>query len=401
MSELINNNEIRKEKLKAIIKQIHKGMPLEEAKKLFQEEFESVTTEEIVSMEHSLLEEGMPLEEVQKLCDVHAAVFDGSISDIHRSQEKTEIPGHPAKVFLDENDALQKLLAEELKPYMGKYDKTSHLMLRIAVERLCEIANHYSRKENLFFPALEKRDITSIPKVMWGVDNEIRGMLKDIKKELDTVIDNYEETHSKLQTVVTKVEDMIIKENNILIPLLLEKISLYDWVLADEGSNEIGYFLDAPTESWTKKDDIKLDEDEELLSNSEIKFDAGKLNVTEINAILNTVPLDMTFVDKDDQVKYFTQGKERIFDRPRTVLGRNVNMCHPPQSVHIVEEIVNSFKNGEKDHEDFYIQMGKMFVYIRYYAVRDKDGSYLGTLEVTQDIKPIRDLEGEKRLLDK
>ncbi len=398
MSELINNSEIRKEKLKVIIKQIHKGMPLEEAKKLFLEEFESVTTEEITNMEHSLLEEGMPLEEVQGLCDVHAAVFDGSISDIHKSQEETEIPGHPAKVFLDENDALKKLLTEELIPYLGKYDKTSHLMLRIAIERLCEITKHYSRKENLFFPALEKRDITSIPKVMWGVDNVIRGMLKEIKNELDTVIDNYEETHSKLQTVVTKVEDMITKENNILIPLLLEKVSLYDWILADEGSDEIGYFLEAPTESWTKKDDIEQFEDKELLSNSEIKFDAGKLNITEINAILNTVPLDMTFVDKEDQVKYFTQGKERIFDRPRTVLGRNVNMCHPPQSVHIVEGIVNSFKNGEKDHEDFYIQMGKMFVYIRYYAVRDKDGSYLGTLEVTQDIKPIRDLEGEKRL---
>ena len=109
----------------------------------------------------------------------------------------------------------------------------------------------------------------------------------------------------------------------------------------------------------------------------------------------------MTFVDKNGNVKYFTQGKERIFDRPHTVLGRHVNMCHPPQSVHVVEEIVASFESGEKDHEDFWIQMGPLFVHIRYFAVRDKEGKFLGTLEVSQNIKPIRDLEGEKRLIAK
>ena len=129
-------------------------------------------------------------------------------------------------------------------------------------------------------------------------------------------------------------------------------------------------------------------------------FDAGELTHAEINAILNTVPFDMTFIDKEGKVKYFTQGKERIFDRPITILGRHVNMCHPPQSVHIVEKIVNSFKDGSKDHEDFWIDFHNQFVHIRYYAVRDKNGEYLGTLEVTQDIKPIRDLQGEKRLLD-
>lgn len=400
MSEFINNSEERKEKLKAIIKKIHNGMVLEDAKALFKEQFESVSTDEITKMEQSLMEEGMPLEEVQRLCDVHSAVFEGSISDIHKQNDKTEIPGHPIKVFLDENKMLEELLLNEVKPFMNKFDKTSHLMLRIGIERLQEISKHYARKENLFFPGIEKRGLTSIPKVMWGVDNQIREELKDIKNALDEIREDYSSVHDDLVHVLNKVEDMIMKENQILTPLLLEKLSLYDWILADEGSDEIGYFLEAPSESWSKKEKNSTVE-EVIEQTGEIKFDAGFLSQLEANAIFNTLPLDMTFVDKDDKVKYFTQGTERIFDRPKTVLGRDVSMCHPPQSVHIVTEILDNFKNGEKEYEDFYINMGPMFVYIRYFAVRGKDNEYLGCLEITQNIKPIRELKGEKRLLDK
>jgi len=399
MSEIINNSETRKEQLKAIIKQIHNGMNLADAKKLFKSQFDTVSTDEITKMEQSLMEEGMPIEEVQKLCDVHSAVFEGSISDIHKQNDKTEIPGHPIKVFLDENIRLEHLLLEEVRPYIKKYDKTSHLMLRIGIERLQEISKHYSRKENLFFPGIEKRGLTSIPKVMWGVDNEIRESLKKIKKGLDEIREDYSSLHTDLVHVLNRVADMIMKENQILTPLLLEKLSLYDWILADEGSDEIGYFLDAPVESWSKKETKEENQESETL-NGLIKFDAGFLSQIEVNAMLNTLPLDMTFVDKDDKVKYFTQGTERIFDRPKTVLGRDVSMCHPPQSVHVVTDILNSFKSGEKEYEDFYINMGPMFVYIRYFAVKGKDKEYLGCLEITQNIKPIRELQGEKRLLD-
>lgn len=396
MSELINN---RQELLKNIIKEIHNGMPLEEAKALFKRDFETVTTEEITSMEHSLIEEGMSIEEVQGLCDVHASVFDGSISDIHSTKDQTMIPGHPTKVFIEENKKIMDVIDNEIKPFIGKLDRSSHLMIRIGVERLLEIDKHYKRKENLFFPGLEKRGITSIPKVMWGVDDEIRKSLKAIKNSLDTVDSDTIATHKDLEIALERTVDMVTKENNILIPMLLDKLSLYDWILADEGSDEIGYFLDAPKESWTSKKET-VEEQKEIVD-GEIPFDAGTLTNIEINAIMNTVPVDMTFVDKNGNVKYFTQGKERIFDRPHTVLGRHVNMCHPPQSVHVVEEIVESFKSGKKDNEDFWIQMGPMFVHIRYFAVRDKEGNFLGTLEVSQNIKPIRDLEGEKRLIAK
>jgi len=234
---------------------------------------------------------------------------------------------------------------------------------------------------------------------MWGVDNDIRAMLKAGKEELDAISEDYGTTHKNLEVVLVKIEDMIMKENQILTPLLLEKLSLYDWILADEGSPEIGYFLEAPTESWSAKKTPEPLETKEVVS-GDIRFDAGFLSRIETNAIFNTLPLDMTFVDKDDKVKYFTQGKERIFDRPKTVLGRHVSMCHPPQSVHVVTAILDSFKSGEKEYEDFYINMGKMFVYIRYFAVRGEQNEYLGCLEITQNIKPIRELQGEKRLLE-
>ena len=173
----------------------------------------------------------------------------------------------------------------------------------------------------------------------------------------------------------------------------------FDWVLVDSSSDEIGYFLEKPKASWKKAESDEAIEEEHITG--EVKFDAGSLSPEVLNQLLNTLPLDMTFVDHEGHVKYFTQGKERIFDRPKTIIGRHVNMCHPPQSVHVVEEIVESFKSGEKDNEDFWIRMKDMFVYIRYFAVRSKNGEYLGTLEVTQNIKPIVELEGEKRLVSK
>ncbi len=398
MSEFINN---RQERLKAIIIKIHNGLPLEEAKVMFREQFGSITTEEITKMEHNLIEEGMDIKEVQSLCDVHAAVFDGSISDIHKAKDITDIPGHPAQILREENERIQLLIDHEIKPFINRNDKTSLLMLRIGFERLSDINKHYSRKEHLLFPGLEKRGVTSIPKVMWGVDNEIRESIKNVNSQLQS--SNFDGTALmiSIKKTIERVEDMIVKENNILLPLLSDTLSLYDWIMADQGSDEIGYFLQKPKQSWAKKENEKTSENktDENEKTDSVSFDAGELMPDEINAIFNTIPFDMTFIDKNGHVKYFTQGKERIFERPKTILGRHVNMCHPPQSVDVVEKIVNSFKDGSKDHEDFWIDSNKMFVHIRYYAIRNQKGEYLGTLEVTQDIKPIRELQGEKRLM--
>ncbi len=408
MSEFINNDSIRREKLKALIKELHAGATVEDVQERFKAEFGSVSTTEISQMEQELVAEGLPIAEVQKLCDVHASVFDGSIDDIHPSKDNAQVKGHPVYVFLLENEKLEEVMKEEIKPYIetlkNGLDNTAVLMLRIGFERLSQIDIHYSRKENVLFPMLEKHDITAPPKVMWGIDDEIRKEIKEVLSILSQGKFDLNELIEKAESTVTKTSDMVFKENNILVPLMNTTFSLVEWYNIDKAQREFGLCLIESQDDWDIKiGDLDQEEKQEETVNQdgEIKFDAGSLVPEEVNAILNTIPLDMTFVDKNDKVKYFTQGKERIFDRPLTIIGREVSMCHPPQSVHIVEQIVDDLRSGRKDNEDFWIKMGPMFVYIRYFAVRNKEGEFLGTLEVTQNIKPILELEGEKRLMSK
>ena len=408
MSEFINNDSVRREKLKTLIKELHAGATVDDVKERFRVEFGEVTTTEISQMEQELVAEGLPIEEVQKLCDVHASVFDGSIEDIHPSKDNSAVKGHPVYVFLLENEKLEEVMNKEIKPYIetlkNGLDNTAILMLRIGFERLSQIEIHYSRKENILFPMLEKHDITAPPKVMWGIDDEIRAEIKEVLSILSQKSFDLKELIKKAESTVTKTSEMIFKENNILVPLMNTTFSLIEWYNIDKAQREFGLCLIESQDDWDIKiEDIDEEETTEEVVNQdgEIKFDAGSLVPEEINAILNTIPLDMTFVDKNDKVKYFTQGKERVFDRPLTIIGREVSMCHPPSSVHIVEQIVDDLRSGRKDNEDFWIRMGPMFVYIRYFAVRNKNGEFLGTLEVTQNIKPIIELEGEKRLMSK
>ncbi|MFW5894343.1 MAG: DUF438 domain-containing protein [Bacillota bacterium] len=401
MSEFINNvSKERKAALKKLIKRLHAGEDFETVRADFEKDFSEVSTEEISAMEGELIEEGMQVEEIQRLCDVHANVFGGSISDIHSLDSKAE-EGHPLKVLKDENDRIERLIQEEIEPYLEKEGDQPVLMLRIAIDRLHEINKHYARKEQLFFPYLEKKGITAPPKVMWGVDDEIRAELKALKKRLDTPDTKVADVKDDVQSLMHNVREMVFKENNILIPLLSDNLNLYNFITIAENSDEVGYFLEAPKKRFENPGEEASEEDSEtnVLKDGEVAVGPGSLSIETLNAMLNTLPLDLTFVDMDGYVKYFTTGEDRIFDRPATIIGRHVNQCHPPASVHVVEQIVNAFKSGKKDHEDFWIQIKDKFVHIRYFAVRNKDGKYLGTLEMTQDIAPLRALEGEKRLI--
>ena len=397
MSELINNNQkARQEKLKALIKRLHKGEDFETVKQEFAEEFGSVSTEEISRLEQALVEEGMDVEEIQKLCDVHADIMGTAVEDIH-GKKKRRI-GHPLQVLEMENERIERLIDEEIVPYLKQEGNHAILMLRVGFDRLNEVKKHYARKEQLFFPYLEEKGVTAPPRVMWGVDDEIREKLNAVRELLNQEGTTVADVKEQAEAAIKQIRDMVFKENNILIPLLEEKLTLIHFIKIAESSDEIGYFLEAPEDEFTiDKDEDETEEEEE---SGEIPFTAGKLSAEEADAIMNTLPLDVTFVDKDGHVKYFSQGKERIFDRPKTILGRHVNMCHPPSSVHIVEKIVENFKSGKKDVEDFWIQFKGMFVHIRYFAIRNRKGEYLGTLETTQNIKPLRELEGEKRIMD-
>jgi hypothetical protein len=409
ISEFINNREYRQKVLKELIMELHSGKTVDEVKPRFQELIKDVSTHEITQMEQSLIMEGMPPEEIQRLCDVHASVFKGSIEDIHKPQKQEETPGHPMHTFKLENKELGKLINERLKPdaeSFGKDDSPDNLRALLKdVKELREVEKHYLRKENLLFPFLEKYGVTAPPKVMWGVDDEIRASMKEAEKLLENYSGNAQAVIDKVNEAADRVSEMIYKEENILFPMAMDTISEDEWIKVGEGSEEFGYCLVGPVSKWKP---VRVNVEKEARDEGEkpagetayVKFDAGILTPEEINAILNTLPLDMTFVDKTGAVKYFTQGKERIFARPKAIIGRKVENCHPPSSVHVVQKVVDDLMSGRKEHEDFWIRMGDKYVLIRYYAVRNADGEYLGTMEVTQDIKPLQEITGEKRLTD-
>ncbi len=405
MSELINNREERQKVLKEVILELHDGKPVDEVKERFGKLIEGLSATEISDMEQSLVKDGMPVEEIQRLCDVHAELLGTSVQEIHTDKSEEE-QGHPVQIFRQENNALEALINNVLTPELEQYeasgDQEALATLREGIEKLWEIDKHYSRKENLLFPIMEKHEITTPPKVMWAVDDEIRADIKEVRDILAGNSPDKAVLLEKAKGAMERVKDMIFKEENILFPMILETFSKREWEEISQASSEIGFCLIEPQEIWQSPQDDGVRKDSQGGPNHEgyVEFDAGRLLPEEINAIMNTLPLDITFVGADGRVKYFTQGKERIFARPKTVLGRDVENCHPPASVHVVEKIVEDLKSGKKDHEDFWIQMRNgIYALIRYYAVRNKDGEFLGIMEVSQDIKPLQEITGEKRLV--
>jgi uncharacterized protein len=409
MSEVINNREYRQKILKELIMELHNGKSAEEVKERFAKLIEGIAPSEISEMEQALIMEGMPISEVQRLCDVHAAVFKGSIEEIHRDDVKKSenVPGHPVHTLKLENRELEKLINKIIKSTLESFkdndNKDNVHKLLEDLSLLLDIDKHYSRKENLIFPFLEKYNITAPPKVMWGVDDEIRDAIKEIKKSLQSYEGNKENIALKIEETLNRVNEMIFKEENILIPMCLDTFTEDEWVKIMEESDEIGFCLIEHKIMWKpQRDKLQKEKNETVNENAMegyVKLPTGYLSVKELTNVLNILPFDITFIDKNDIVKYFSQSSERIFARTKAVIGRNVQNCHPPGSVHIVEKILADFKSGAKEHEDFWIKMGPMYVYIRYFAVRDENGEYLGTAEVTQNIKPIQEIQGERRLL--
>jgi DUF438 domain-containing protein len=237
---------------------------------------------------------------------------------------------------------------------------------------------------------------------MWGKHNEIRDLLKVANEALNTTGEITAETMNiqiglYLIPASKAITDMIMKEEEILFPMTMDKLTGLDLYEIYRQTNDIGYCLYDPKIEW-KPEGIELPDNKPANSNH-IQLPSGKFSTEELMSILNSLPFDLTFVDRDDKVSYFTQGKERIFDRNRAILGRDVRMCHPPSSVHIVDQIINDFKEGNADSCPFWIQMGGKFIHIEYFAVRNEKGDYLGTIEVSHYLTEKRKLGGEQRLL--
>jgi len=403
--------ESKKKIMKKIIAQLHSGTPVSEVKETFKRVLGGISPLEIAKIEQELIKEGMPRQEIQRLCDVHLAVFREQLE-----KQKLEVPlGHPISILTEEHKILLQL-SEKLNTIVNRIQEESHVgdvadeakQLKHIAEELLDAEKHYLREENVLFPFLEKHGITEPPAVMWIEHNQIR----DTKKQLYSIVKNYSaisfqdfrkqlgETAKSLGNILSS---HFFKENNILFPTALRVITDEEWKDIRKEFDEIGYCCFTPqhlTEMPPTEEIEKRKTETIIAPKGMLQFETGVLSKEEVEAILDSLPVDISFVDREDRVKYFNKAEERIFVRTKAVLGRKVQLCHPQKSVHIVDKILESFKTGKKDVAGFWIQKDKSLIHIRYFAVRDRNGKYLGTMEVTQDITDIKKIKGQKRLLD-
>jgi hypothetical protein len=375
--------------LKGIIRDLHKGVDKEVLVRRFEELIKDVAPTEIAQMEQQLIAEGMPEEEIKRLCDVHVQVFRGALD---RKVMPGLPAGHPMHTLMLENRAVEEII-QNIKALEDL--KQSLPLLRELLKKLAAIDLHFLRKENQLFPVLETKGITGPSKVMWALHDDIRAMLKDVRARSESG----SVTPLELKTLITMLNDMIYKEEHILFPMALETLNETDWAKVKSGEEEIGYAWIQPDKGWMPSG---VAVQPELIAGKigSLNLDTGQLTVEQINLMLTHLPVDISFVNENDEVVYYSQTAERIFPRSPGIIGRKVQNCHPPKSVDTVEKILDEFKSGKKNSADFWIQMRGRFIYIRYFAMRDGEGRYKGTLEVSQDLTELRTLQGEKRLLD-
>lgn len=388
----------KKETLKSIIRSLHEGATVEEAKARFAAEIGSVDTAELVSIEQALIEEGLTPEEVTRFCNVHVELVKDSL------QEGASHGAEPAAVtrLRAENSVIRGLVArtrgiadslQEGRPLNQVLSE-----LEDEVDKLRRVTHHYSLKENTLFPYLEQHGFTGPSQVMWEKDNEVRRMLRSVTEGIGDVdsADGWQRfAHETLAPFLDEVDGMVQKEEDILFPAAVERFTETEWAQVLIALEEGG-----PSFETAEQPRAPRAEEAPSLSEGVIQMPSGHVSVAELVPMLNALPVDITFVDADDRVAYFSENADRVFMRTRSIIGRKVQNCHPPKSLDAVQKIIDSFKDGSSDSEDFWLTIEGRFVYIRYLAIRNSAGAYLGTMEVTQDATAIRGLEGEKRLAE-
>jgi len=412
--------ETRAEKaaqLKSIIEDLHDGLEADVAKARFDAVVRDVSPREIGEMEEQLIREGTPVEEIQRLCDLHVAIVQNSLE----KQGVAEAPpGHPTHTYMADNEVITQhanrlgelcAAVDSGSPMDGGWDAD----FEAALEKIGAVHNHYLRKENELFPVLERHGITGPSQVMWGIHDEIRAQIKTAR-----TASSGESAASAGAALARAVIEMVYKENKILIPLALETLSAEDWAEIRRGEDELGYALVEPAAPFPTSIPpepkprtgsgpglaLPIVSPEpvaplpDAIEDGYLDLGTGRLSFEQVDMMLRHLPLDLSFVDVDGYVRYYSETEERLFPRTPGAIGRHVTNCHPPKSVHMVKEILSAFNAGERDVAEFWIEMQGKFIHIRYFAVRNLAKEYLGCLEVSQDVTGIRALEGERRLLD-
>ncbi|ASJ14240.1 DUF438 domain-containing protein [Thermococcus radiotolerans] len=443
MTELLKDREYKKEQLKRLLLRIHEGEDVNELKEEFRVVLSGISPLEIPIIEQELVREGVSAKDIAKMCDLHVELFREAVKGTDELEERELPDGHPLKTLYLENKEIMKD-SEMLNLYARTLATTRDERMREEILGVLEeiVGNlrkvgftHYNREEMLTFPYIERRGLTAIATVLWTKHDEIRFMVKHLAELLrkrgempwEEFVERFKE---KAGGASFALSDMVFRENNIYYPTLKALLSDGEWKAIRMQEDEFGYYKVNPP-AWDPGEDVEplhpweIDPElsaEELLNlpreiqqtlkgqplefdkselerEGDIDLGTGYVSIEELKAIFEALPVDVTFIDRDDRVRFFSPG-ERIFARTPSVLGRPVQLCHPPKSVHIVNKILKAFKEGRKKEAAFWLRLGPKYVYIRYVPLFGRDGEYLGTLEMTMDIEPYKRIEGEKRLLD-
>ncbi len=399
------STEENKEILKELIRKLHDGVNPEEVRKEFKISIKNMTTIQFANAEALLIKEGMPAEEIHHMCDVHLAVLAETLTE----DVKLAPEGHPVNILMQEHAILLKYANELRDLYKDIREKSKYAEISKELEKITSIidhfkasSSHYIREENILFSYLEKHGVTQPPKIMW-IDHD---RIRDIEKNLYSLLEKKEELeyeefvklfHNYAHGLAEMLASHFSKENKVLFPTAMQVCTDDEWIEMRNQFDDIGYCCFTP-----ELPDVEHKEEEEIKTSSRISdaldFGTGTLTFNDLKMMFETLPVDITYVSKDNTVKFYSEG-DRIFPRAPSIIGRLVENCHPDKSVDRVLEIIESFKNNTLDKAEFWLEMEGRMIYIRYFPMRDSKGEYQGVLEVTQDITQIRKIEGEKRLL--
>lgn len=395
----------RTDRLKSYLQRLNAGEPLEQVRADFVQEFKDVEPTEIMQAEQELIAAGTPISEMQRLCDVHSALFHGMTEPEQKkpSQEEIDawiqkknapavngadrgakyialsrITGHPLETFTRENEALTSLLADADQNVADHEDVTAVL------NAIKDVTVHYAKKGDLLYPLLKVNYSISGPgAVMWTVDDEIRDELGYLCRH---------EVHDtqwleRVTAVLTRIKEMIFKEKNILFPICAASFTPAEWHGVYEDAKDYANCLGIVPNVWEEAEKVKASQPAlQPEFDGEIVMPGGRLTLSQLTAMLNTMPIEITFIDDKDINRYFNEGP-KDFKRPKAALGRDVYSCHPPKVEPMVRNIIKSFREGNSSVVTRWATKRGRAMYVQYYAVRDKDGTFLGTLELVQDME--------------
>lgn len=405
--EPANDSADRTEQLKGYLRRLGDGEDLEAVRADFVREFGEVEASEIMKAEQELLKDGTPLAEVQKLCDVHSALFHGATTEERianaekaveesvmrqkvqeelakrdsfpkkdysdknaRAEALEAVQGHPLYTLTMENNALSALLEQ----YKDSHDDAFIPAIR-------ELSIHYAKKGDLLYPLLKVRYGVSGPSdVMWTVDDEIRDELGALTKE-----DNHgEDWQARVDAVLKRAEEMIYKEQNILFPICAVNFTDEEWYGIYQDAKDYLDCLGVSKETWEEAESAK--DSELIFATGEIVMPGGHVTVEQLTALLNTIPLEITFVDAENINRFFNEGP-KVFKRPGMAIDREVFSCHPPKIEPMVRQIIDDFRNNRRDEVPVWMEKNGRTMLVKYMAVRDAAGKYVGTVELVQDME--------------